>query len=278
MISVIITTKDDGSNLLNLLKSLNISNRKLPKEIGEIIVVDNFSQDNTHDICKKFNIKFFKYGNERSAQRNFGLKRSMYKYLLFLDSDMILTKSFLRELSTKKYLEFDIGYLNEYILANVFFERIRNYERKLYDQTMNNCPRLIKKTLIKKIKGFNEKVTGFEDWDLNNKLRKFKLKKFMFKSKVLHNERNLSFLITIKKKTYYLINSIQLFKTMHTEQTGFFFRFFGIYFYKENFTVTLSNPITFILTFLYKNFQLIVIIFFFFYLVAFKNINYHYKR
>ena len=94
------------------------------------------------------------------------MKKSIFKYLLFLDSDMILTKSFLKELSKKKYLDFDIGYLNEYILANGFFERIRNYERKLYDETMNNCPRLIKKTLMKKINGFNEKVIGFEDWDL----------------------------------------------------------------------------------------------------------------
>lgn len=94
MISVIITVKNDSENLYKLLHSLQgLNNFK-----SETIVVDNFSKDNTREICKLFNVKFYRFGPERSAQRNFGIKKSKYSYILFLDADMIVTKKFILEL------------------------------------------------------------------------------------------------------------------------------------------------------------------------------------
>jgi glycosyltransferase involved in cell wall biosynthesis len=267
MISIIITIKNDSKNLLNLLKSL----KSLPKKKSEIIVVDNYSKDDSYKISKFFKVKFFFFGPERSAQRNFGIKKSKYKYILFLDADMILTKKFILELFSAAYKNYDIGYLNEHILAEGILAKIRNYERRLYDITSNNCPRLIKKKFLKKVGYFNESITGFEDWELNNKLNKLKLKKIYFRSKIFHNEKKINYFLSIKKKTYYLLSSKKYIYKSHYQQTGFFFRFFLIYFYKKNIYLTLRNPVTFFITFLYKNTQLITVILYYYYLFIFKK-------
>jgi glycosyltransferase involved in cell wall biosynthesis len=273
MISVIITVRNDSENLYKLLYSL----KGLNDFKSETIVVDNFSKDNTEKICKLFNVKFYHYGPERSAQRNFGIKKSKFNYILFLDADMIVTKKFILELfSIINKKDYDTGYLNEYILANGILEKIRNYERKLYDSTTNNCPRLIRKEILKKVGYFNELITGFEDWELNNKLKKLKLNNIYFKSKVFHNEKTINFCTSIKKKTYYLLNSKNYINKTHFQQTGIFFRFFLIYFYKKNLDITMSNPVIFFLTFFYKGSQLILIVLYYFYLSIFnkeKKIN-----
>ena len=267
MISVIITVRNDSENLCRLLYSLKgFNNYK-----SETIVVDNFSKDNTEKICKLFNVKLYRFGPERSAQRNFGIKKSKFSYILFLDADMIVTKKFISELFTIINADYDIGYLNEHILANGILKKIRNYERKLYDSTTNNCPRLIRKQLLKKVGCFNESITGFEDWELNNKLKKLKPKNIYFKSKVFHNEKKINFFTSIKKKTYYLLNSKDYINKTHFQQTSIFFRFFLIYFYKKNFGITMSNPVIFFLTFFYKGSQLILIVLYYFYLSIFNK-------
>lgn len=267
MISIIITVKNDSNNLLNLLKSL----KPLPKKKSEIIIVDNYSKDDSYLISKFFKVKFFSFGPERSAQRNFGIKKSKFKYILFLDADMILTKKFIYELFSTVEKNYDIGYLNEYILAEGILSKIRNYERKLYDSTSNNCPRLVRKKIFKKIGYFNELITGFEDWELNNKLRNLKLKKIYFSNKIFHNEKKINFFTSVKKKTYYLINSKNYLGKTDYQQTGFIFRFFLIYFYKKNIYLTLKNPFIFFITFLYKNSQLVIVILYYFYLFILKK-------
>ena len=58
----------------------------------ELIIIDNFSKDNTQEIVEKFNdkrIKYIKYKNNGiiAKSRNYGIKLSKGNYLAFLDSD-----------------------------------------------------------------------------------------------------------------------------------------------------------------------------------------------
>ena len=58
----------------------------------ELIVVDNYSTDNSKEIIESFydeRIKYFKFSNNGivAASRNFGIKRAKGKYLAFVDSD-----------------------------------------------------------------------------------------------------------------------------------------------------------------------------------------------
>jgi glycosyltransferase involved in cell wall biosynthesis len=87
LVSVVITTKNEEKNIKNILKSIEIQSYKNI----EIILVDNYSSDKTKEIANNFNVKTYDCGNERSAQRNFGLKKSKGELALYLDADMILT-------------------------------------------------------------------------------------------------------------------------------------------------------------------------------------------
>lgn len=59
----------------------------------EIILVDDGSTDKSYEICKKFALKdsrikvFHKSNGGLSSARNFGLKMSLGKYIVFIDSD-----------------------------------------------------------------------------------------------------------------------------------------------------------------------------------------------
>lgn len=68
----------------------------------EIIVVDDGSQDNTHEVVTQFTdprLRYFpKINGERGAARNYGLDRAMGTYCLFLDSDDFLYPNHLETL------------------------------------------------------------------------------------------------------------------------------------------------------------------------------------
>ena len=58
----------------------------------ELIIIDNFSQNNPEHILDKFKddrVKFFKFDNNNviAKSRNFGIKKSNYDWIAFLDSD-----------------------------------------------------------------------------------------------------------------------------------------------------------------------------------------------
>ena len=93
LVSIIITTKNEESNIENCLKSVKFqSYRNI-----ETIVVDNYSNDKTIKIAKKYTNKIFLKGKERSDQRNYGIKKSRGEFVLYLDADMIITQNLIKE-------------------------------------------------------------------------------------------------------------------------------------------------------------------------------------
>src|SRR5579872_2969104 len=93
LVSVIIPTRNSQEFLELLLKSIkNQSYRNI-----EVIIVDNNSSDKTKEIARKYTDLVFNKGPERSAQRNYGVSKSKGDYILFLDSDMELTKDVIKE-------------------------------------------------------------------------------------------------------------------------------------------------------------------------------------
>lgn len=82
----------------------------------EIIIIDNYSSDNTEELVKRLmntnkNIKYFKYNNNGiiGAARNFGAKKAEGEYLCFLDSDDKWFKNKLEQVDkviSKKEVEF----------------------------------------------------------------------------------------------------------------------------------------------------------------------------
>ena len=168
LVSVIITTKNEGNNIENCLKSVVFQTYKNI----EIIVVDNGSTDKTKEIAKKYTDWVYDKGPERSAQRNFGVSVSNGEYILYLDADMILApsvvESCINEITADDKV---IGlYIKEVILGKGLWSKVRRFERSFYDGTPIDAVRFVQKEAFLEAKGFDEDLSGPEDWDFNRKL------------------------------------------------------------------------------------------------------------
>lgn len=200
MVSVIVTTRNEEKNIKNCLESIQQQSYKAI----EVIVVDNNSTDSTKDIAKKYTKNVFNQGPERSAQRNFGAKKSKGEYVLFLDADMILTKNVVKEcvVTIKKSNKGGI-IIPEESFGEGFWAKAKALERSFYvGDDYIEAARFFYKIFFEEIKGFDLNLTGPEDWDLSQRIRAtFGLTRI--KSYIRHNEGKLSLRTTLKKKFYY---------------------------------------------------------------------------
>ncbi len=202
LISVVVTTKNEGKNIERCLKS--IKKQTYPQNRMEIIVVDNNSTDRTKMIAKKCTDLVYNFGPERSAQRNFGAKKAKGKYFMYLDADMILSPTVIKECVNKfKNLKLIGLYIPEIILGKSFWSKVRRFERSFYNATVIDCVRIVKSTYFKKVGGFDETMSGPEDWDFDKKIRRIG-KVDIIASPMYHNEAEFNLKNYLNKKTYYI--------------------------------------------------------------------------
>ncbi len=125
-ISIIVPTRNSEKTLELCLSSVREQN--YISESIELIVVDNFSSDNTINIAKRFNCEVFRHGPERSAQRNLGIKMATGKYILYLDSDMSLAENVIKECVEKCENEGNIAlYIPEHLVGKGFWIKVRAF-------------------------------------------------------------------------------------------------------------------------------------------------------
>ena len=171
IVSVIVTTKNEEANIGNCLQSIKA--QTYPKDCIEIIVVDNNSVDKTKEIAFSFTKKVFNKGPERSSQRNFGAGKSIGKYLIYLDADMILSPTVIKKSVEKANKTEAIAlYIPEIVLGNSYWSKVRRFERSFYDGTVIDCVRFVRKDIFDKVGGFDLNMTGPEDWDFDKKVRR----------------------------------------------------------------------------------------------------------
>lgn len=201
LVSVIITTKDSERFIGSCLKT--IKNQSYSNI--EIIVVDNFSNDKTKDITLKYTKNFFEKGPERSAQRNFGAEKAKGKYLLIVDSDMELSENVVKECvkEIESGNEVKEIIIPEISFGDSFWAKCKALERSCYagDDTIEAARFFDKETFLD-FEGYDEQITGPEDWDLSQRIgKKYKISRI--KSPIRHNEADLSLIKSTRKKYYY---------------------------------------------------------------------------
>lgn len=225
LVSIIITTKNEESVIGNLLESI----KKQTHPLIEVIVVDNNSIDQTKLIAKKYGVFIFNIGPERSVQRNFGAKKANGEYLLFLDADMILSSSVVKEcVKTMQSLAVGGVIIPEKSVGKGFWAKIKTYERSFYinDETVE-AARFYAKKKFGELGGFDQNITGPEDWDFSQRMKKlYGLERI--RSYIHHDEGELSLFPLMKKKYYYAKSAREYLakNNMHTfnSQTIFFLR------------------------------------------------------
>ena len=141
MFSIIIPTYNSSEFLQRCLSSVRDQSLKE----FEVIVVDNYSNDNTEEIVNNFrdlSIKFIKSENigNVAQSRNEGIKNSKFDYIAFLDSD---------DWWTNKKLEINKYYIEKF-----------NSEFLYHDLFLFNNE---KNKIIKKLKSKNVNKLSIED-------------------------------------------------------------------------------------------------------------------
>ncbi|MDR2067201.1 MAG: glycosyltransferase family 2 protein [Endomicrobium sp.] len=141
------------------------------KWVDEIVVVDDYSIDNTVEIAKSFGCKVIQNKLEYfGKQRNFALEHCAYQWVVCLDADERISQELKEEIEyeLKKCLDFDVyiaprksKFINKWIMHSGWYPDYRH-------------PILFNKS---KVKYKNQLV--HEDVD-------YKGKKFYFKGDILH--------------------------------------------------------------------------------------------
>lgn len=244
LVSVIITTKNEAAVIKRLINSVV---KQSYKNI-EIILVDNFSTDGTVEIAKQLRVKVYNMGPERSAQRNFGVKKSKGEFVLIIDADMELEPSVIDECVKVCSQDKEIGgvVIPEESIGYSFWEKVKAFERSIYnlegDQT-TDAARFFTRDAFDKVGGFDVTITGPEDWDFPENVRKNDFKIGRIKSKILHFERIPSLFNLAKKKYYYALKANRYLKknsiSIFSPKTIYFLR---PVFYK-NWKLLFKNPL-----------------------------------
>lgn len=268
LVSIVVTTKNEESNIERCLKSIVSQDYKNI----EVIVVDNNSTDKTKKISKRYG-KVFNIGPERSAQRNFGMiKKSHGKYVMFIDADMILHPNLIKEcVAFSEGKKANAIHIPEIIIGGSFFSRVRRFERNFYNGTVIDGARFFLKESFVKVRGFDTSMSGPEDWDIDKKIKKIgkiyllpeikenfngELKEFILKNKVdpklvaiYHNEANFNLKKYLAKKEYYTKDfSIYIHKWGKEDkdikkQFGWKYRLFGVFIENGKWKRLLIHPI-----------------------------------
>ena len=274
LVSIVITTKNEENNIENCLAS--IIEQTYPNI--EVIVVDNNSTDKTFEIALKFTNKVFNKGPERSTQRNYGMSKvASGKYVMFLDADMILgPKATETCVSMSENGNWIALHIPEYVLGTKYFTRVRRFERSFYNGTVIDGARFFKKSTFIKVGGFDETLSGPEDWDIDKKIKQigriglipssseylkenlWKHKRFVIErgvnprgkwNSIFHNESEFGLQNYLVKKKYYS-KSLNKYITKWgindpdiQKQTGVWYRFFGVFLERGKWRHLLQKPL-----------------------------------
>lgn len=197
-VSIIVPTYNSSTTLERCLQS--IREQSIP---CELIVVDNFSTDNTVVIARKFADQVYQTGPERSAQRNYGLHRANCSVVGFIDSDMRLEPDVAAH-AYSRIMSGDSGVVvPEYTIGSTYWARVRAFERGMYlGVAAVEAARFFPRLLVLELGGYDERLTGGEDWDLDVRVRKHgRVGRTV--AQIEHDEGAVRLLDAWRKKAYY---------------------------------------------------------------------------
>ncbi|WP_144821934.1 glycosyltransferase [Marinobacter piscensis] len=170
-VSVIIPFYNEEQFIGQCLSALEAQD--YPRELFEVIAVDNNSTDKSTEIAKQFNVNVINQPiGTVGAVRNAGAKSARGQYLAFIDADCIVQPNWL-SLAVNAMETENATYGGGYSIRNspYWIEKAWLLEpRVLPKELLGGCI-FIKKTVFFDISGFDETITSGEDTKLSQTLR-----------------------------------------------------------------------------------------------------------
>lgn len=201
LVSVVIPTYNSSSTFETCLKSIRF--QTYPNI--EIMVVDNYSTNDTVEIAKRFGSRIFQVKALRSAARNFGAEKARGDFLLFVDADMELTTNVVKECVQKTIIDhIDAAMIPEIRVGEGFWAKCRAVERLTYiGNPLIESVRFFRRNTFQKVSGFDEELEAGEDWDLHARVEDAGYKIGSIKSMIKHHEGQTSLKKIVQKRLYY---------------------------------------------------------------------------
>jgi len=177
-ISIIVPFNNGKKYIERCLNNL----RKIKYDDYEIILVDDFSKDNSEQIAKKYNNTKYFYTNEETIgvgnARNLGIEKASGKYIMFVDVDDTIEKDLF--INLEKYINQNIDmikYKMKIIKDKEFYADGPTFEVTNGEEAFNKlcykdkyldspCLYLIKKELFERTNLYFEKNVYHEDFGL----------------------------------------------------------------------------------------------------------------
>jgi len=167
LVSVVITTLNEGKNIRDLLESL--ANQEPPYEV---LVVDAGSTDRTVEIVQEFEKDFpvfrLLHGpGSRGHSRNFGVQHAKGEYIAFIDGDCIANAFWLQKL--RKYALPNRVVAGRNVQIGYWAFDLGRVEllRRGFDITHPSANLLYPRAAFLRIGGFDPRFVTAEDIDLN---------------------------------------------------------------------------------------------------------------
>jgi len=215
-LSIIIPTLNEEKYLPKLLDSI----KKQSLKPHEIIVADALSKDKTREVAETFGCKIVEEKPPCTGPgkgRNSGAKVATQKFLLFLDSDVILSPNFLeialKEISEKKL---DIASCFVIPLSTSLIYKIGSFLMNFYFLFISALSPhaggyciFIRKEIHDKIRGFDESLILGEDHDYVERASKSGKFGFIKSVKIQISVRRLMEEGAIKTSCKYLLSELQ---------------------------------------------------------------------
>jgi glycosyltransferase involved in cell wall biosynthesis len=235
MLSIIIPTLNEKSSIRKSLDNL----KKMERISYEVIISDGRSTDGTIEIVKEYTEKIVVYsGAERQTiahGRNLGANMAEKKFLVFIDSDVIIPEpdEFFEKAIALFEVDDDLGgitvTLKVYPEAETRMDKIFSKMVNVTHHINNNITKtgsssgefqMIRHESFKKVGGFNSKLVTYEDNDIFERLAKIGKTKMAKHLTVYHSGRRAHKVGWPKLMSIWIVNAIsfKLFKKAATKE------------------------------------------------------------
>lgn len=200
-VSVVVPVKNTARTLEACLRSI----REQTWPDVELVVIDNFSDDGSWEIARRWAHHAEQAGPERSAQRNLGVERATGRWILWIDADMELPPTIVeRAMEALIDDDADAVFIPEVTVGDGFWTACRAHERTCgIDEVMVQAPRLLGRDYLLESGGFLESLSGTEDAELRSRMIAAGMRLTWIPDLIIHDEGNMSFSFIMKKRYYY---------------------------------------------------------------------------
>jgi len=198
LVTVVVPTRNASGTLESCLKSLRAQTMSC-----RVVVVDNGSTDDTAVIAERWADVVLHSGPERSAQRNYGARAYPAAVVGFIDADMILAPTVVEEAFSAISDGMGSVIVPERTVGNGFWVEVRAFERSFYNGSdAIEAARFFRWDIFEQTGGFDEELTGAEDWDLTISARQL-APVGRITALIEHDEGAIGYLAACRKKAYY---------------------------------------------------------------------------